>query len=107
VRRLGERADVVTTGETTVNLDVALETLREKYTIRHLLCEGGPELAHELLSAGLLDEVFLTLAPKLGSDRHALRLLEGTPFPEDTLPKLELVHVFAQASELFLRYRIV
>jgi riboflavin biosynthesis pyrimidine reductase len=97
----------VTTGETTVNLDVALETLREKYGIRLLLCEGGPELAHELVQAGLLDEVFLTIAPKLGSDRHALRLLEGPPFPVDALPKLELMHIFAQASELYLRYRVV
>jgi riboflavin-specific deaminase-like protein len=104
--RLGDRAAVVATGEFDVDLGLALRDLRARHAIRTLLCEGGPVLARDLLGGGYLDEIFLTLAPKLGSDRAALHLLEGPPFLGDALPALDLIHVMRNDSELFLRYRI-
>ena len=38
--------------------------LRE-HGMRSVLCEGGPTLNSFLLAAGLVDELFLTLNPKL------------------------------------------
>jgi 5-amino-6-(5-phosphoribosylamino)uracil reductase len=104
--RLGQRAQVIGAGETDVDLAVALRMLRERFDIRVLLCEGGPVLTHALIAGGYLDEIFLTLAPKLGSDRNALRLVEGPAFAADALPELELLHVLKHESELFLRYRV-
>jgi 5-amino-6-(5-phosphoribosylamino)uracil reductase len=104
--RLGPRAQVVATGESDVDLAMALRLLRERFDIRVLLCEGGPVLTHALVEGGYLDEIFLTLAPKLGSDSNALRLLQGPAFPADALPRLELLHVLKHESELFLRYRL-
>jgi riboflavin-specific deaminase-like protein len=61
--------------ETSVNtfrqagdLDLAalLRHLREELGVRALLCEGGPRLHAQLIEAGLLDELFVTHAPKLG-----------------------------------------
>jgi riboflavin biosynthesis pyrimidine reductase len=37
-----------------------------------ILCEGGPSLNTSLLAAGLLDELFLTIAPKLAGGSGAL-----------------------------------
>ena len=36
--------------------------------IRALLCEGGPTLNRALLAAGVVDELFLTLAPLLAGN---------------------------------------
>ena len=72
---------------------------------RRILCEGGPGLFAELLAARLVDEIFLTLSPRLfgrwaGDARKALtegRDLAGA--------RLELVSLRRHQSHLFLRYR--
>jgi riboflavin-specific deaminase-like protein len=47
------------------HLDLAgmLETLREKYGVRTVACEGGPTLFRSLLEQGLIDRLNLTIAP--------------------------------------------
>ncbi len=62
--------------EGAVDLAAALRHLRQERGIRALLCEGGPRLHAQLQAAGLVDDLFLTIAPKLaGGD--APRILEG------------------------------
>ena len=56
-------------------------SLREE-GVGALLCEGGPRLHAELQAAGLVDELFLTIAPKLAGG-GAPRILEGA------LPEVE------------------
>lgn len=53
--------EVVEAGAT-IDLEAALEVLGEHGWSR-LLCEGGPGLHRNLLAAGLVDELSLTLAP--------------------------------------------
>jgi riboflavin-specific deaminase-like protein len=80
----------------------ALQQLREEHGIRALLCEGGPHLHGQLWAAGLVDELFLTTAPRLtGAD--APRILEGEAQPGNT--ELELTWLLEQDGELFSRYR--
>jgi riboflavin biosynthesis pyrimidine reductase len=91
------------------DLGAALEQLQSRFGVGLLLCEGGPHLAGELLAAGLLDELFLSLAPKLaGGDppgKHALRIVAG---PElDPPVELELLGVLSADSHLFLRYAVL
>lgn len=57
--------------ERSVDLAEALAWLRGERGIRSLLCEGGPTLHGELQAAGLVDELFLTLAPKLAGVSRA------------------------------------
>jgi riboflavin biosynthesis pyrimidine reductase len=72
---------------------------------QRILCEGGPRLFAELADAGLVDELFLTVSPRLfgrfaGDARKALtdaRDLRGMP--------LQLVSTRRHESHLFLRYR--
>jgi riboflavin-specific deaminase-like protein len=104
--RLGPRATVIGSGATEVDVRTALGVMRARFGLRTVLCEGGPILAHGLLAAGCLDEVFVTLAPKIGSDRAALRLVEGPPFSDETIPLLDLMHVLTEGGELYLRYRV-
>lgn len=76
---------------------------------RLILCEGGPHLFGDLLAAGLVDELFLTIAPQLaGRDEAGLRLalVQGTRFDVATAPWAELRSVRRSADHLFLRYRV-
>lgn len=57
-------ADVVVAGDDEVDLPAAVAALHER-GLERLLCEGGPTLLTALLEAGLLDELCLTLTPRL------------------------------------------
>lgn len=83
-----------------VDLAAALRHLREERGIRALLCEGGPRLHSELWSRGLVDELFLTVAPKLTGAGPSI--LEGE-LPGAT--ELELAWLLEEDGELFTRYR--
>jgi riboflavin-specific deaminase-like protein len=91
-----------------LDLEAAMVELRERLGVRTVLCEGGPHLNSHLLAAGLVDELFLTLSPKLaGGDvtSETLRILSG---PElDPPATLELLGVAEHDSYLFLRYRVL
>jgi riboflavin biosynthesis pyrimidine reductase len=91
-----------------LDLTKALETLKKRYAVGVLLVEGGPALNHALVSAGLADELFLTLAPKLlGSTRlDALTVLEGSATLAQQSPEPELISIHLADSELFLRYAL-
>ena len=90
-----------------IDLREALRVLKKRYEVGVLLVEGGPVLNHALISLGLADELFLTLAPKLvGGERPGTRtVLEGpTLAPPKTEPKLISIHL--SGEELFLRYAL-
>ena len=90
-----------------LDLSGALKLLKEERDIEVLLVEGGPSLNHALFSRGLVDELFLTLAPKLlgGTLDETSAILEGQE--GEMLPSgLRLLSVFAADDELFLRYSV-
>lgn len=88
--------------EERVDLVAALRHLRREHDVRALLSEGGPRLHSQLWAAGVVDELFLTTAPRMtGAD--APRILEGRPLPGTT--ELELVWLLERDGELFARYR--
>jgi riboflavin biosynthesis pyrimidine reductase len=77
--------------------------LRERGVLA-LLCEGGPTLNRSLLGDGLVDELFLTLAPVLTGDDEAPNIVEGPPLPAPV--GLGLRWVLRHGDELFLRYAV-
>lgn len=91
-----------------LDLPGAMAELRARFDVRTLLCEGGPHLSAQLVAEGLVDELFLSLSPKLaGGDAtsETLRILSG---PElDPPVALELVGALEHVSHLFLRYKII
>jgi riboflavin-specific deaminase-like protein len=83
----------------------ALEILADRYAVRSVLCEGGPTVFGALLGEELVDELFLSLAPRIAGGGEAPTIVEGMPLAE--LLELELVWVLEAEGELFIRYRIV
>jgi 2,5-diamino-6-(ribosylamino)-4(3H)-pyrimidinone 5'-phosphate reductase len=98
-------ATVIQAGENTVDLPVLMSVLVREYGIRKLLCEGGPNTNAGLISAGLVDELFWTVAPKIVGGVALRSLVEGEPLPLDSIPRLELVSLHHHEGELYLRYR--
>jgi riboflavin biosynthesis pyrimidine reductase len=89
-----------------LDLPAALAELRGRLGVRTLLCEGGPHLNGQLLAEGLVDELFLSFAPKLGGGEpgQSPRIISG---PElDPPVALELLDVLESESNLLLRYRV-
>ncbi|HET6634914.1 MAG TPA: pyrimidine reductase family protein [Streptomyces sp.] len=72
--------------------------------LRRQLTEGGPRLIGQLAGAGALDELCLTLAPRVALG-DAARVMDGPPLqvPED----FALDSVLEDAGFLFTRYRQV
>jgi riboflavin biosynthesis pyrimidine reductase len=97
---LSKRLVVVESGpQGKADLPALLRSLREE-GVRALLCEGGPTLHGALQAAGLVDDLFLTIAPKLVGG-IAPRILEGD-LPG--LEPLELAWLLEENGELFARY---
>jgi len=93
--------------EARVPVGALLQLIRETGA-RLALCEGGPHLFGEFLRGGLVDELFLTIAPQLaGRDDaiHRLALVEGTSFGEGHGRWASLASIRRAGDDLFLRYR--
>jgi riboflavin biosynthesis pyrimidine reductase len=96
-----ERAGrVLVAGRDRVDLGEALRGLRA-LGLASVVCEGGPVLAGTLFTAGLADELCLTLAPTV-TGRGGPRLVERL---EKEVP-MALSRVLEQDNELYLGYEV-
>jgi riboflavin-specific deaminase-like protein len=99
---LGGQVEYARVGD---DLPLLVARLREDHGIRSVLCEGGPTLNSHLLAAGLVDELFLTLNPKLVGGASALTIVAGRELVEPS--ELDLVSVAEGGGDLFTRWRVV
>ena len=98
--RAGEVADVLIAGENDVDIGRAVQSLHGR-GFAHVLAEGGPQLNGDLVAAGLLDELCLTVSPVvIGGDVR--RILSGAAPPSPVA--LALRHILEADGYLFVRY---
>ena len=86
----------------------ALVGVARRLGARLIVSEAGPVLFGTLARAGLVDELFLTLAPQLaGRDpgHPRLPLVDGATFWPDSPRWARLASVRSAGDHLFLRYR--
>jgi riboflavin-specific deaminase-like protein len=103
---LRETATLHLTDAREVDLVAMLETLRKKYKVRTLACEGGPTLFRSLLEQGLVDQLNLTIAPYMFGGGKAPTL---TGLSKEFLPAsvhCSLIDMRTVGDECFLTYRI-
>lgn len=70
-----------------------------------LLILGGSQINGLFLAADLVDEIFLTVTPRIKLGTGLPTLAEGPAFPRERLAKFNLIEHHAVGDELFLRYR--
>lgn len=102
-----QHAEVVTLpGIDAVEVGDAVSALRERGYGR-ILSESGPTLFGSLLAAGLVDELYLTLAPTVAGRAaagDALGLIESHRFLPDVELEATLAGIRRSGDHLFLRY---
>jgi riboflavin biosynthesis pyrimidine reductase len=91
-------AEVIVAGADAVDVGAALDALATR-GIRRVLCEGGPHLLADIAAAGRLDELCLTLAPRVVGG-VATRITAGPTFDQS----FELAHLLDDDGTLFARY---
>jgi riboflavin-specific deaminase-like protein len=82
-----------------------LAYLHEKHAVRSVLCEGGPTLNSFLFAANLVDELFLSVSPKVVGGAAALTIVAGRELVEPR--EAQLISVAEAEGELFTRWRFL
>jgi riboflavin-specific deaminase-like protein len=105
-RGLEKRATLYLSNSKHVNLAGMLETLRKKYKVRTVACEGGPTLFRSLLEQDLIDQLNLTIAPYMfgGAKAPTLTGLSTKFLPASVHCSLSDMRIVS--DECFLTYRI-
>jgi riboflavin biosynthesis pyrimidine reductase len=101
-------AEVVALDDATLGPAAAVDVLRSQGH-RRILTEGGPNVMGTLVSAGAVDELFLTLSPVLvGRDDSTARpgFVDGVALDPSSAAPASLLSARRLDSYLFLRYRL-
>lgn len=78
LRAVADEVKIV--GDEEVDFPAALRWLRREWKVKRLLCEGGGELNGALFRAGLVDELHLTICPRVIGGRTAPTISDGLGF---------------------------
>ena len=109
-QRLGQRAEIHTIGTQpgAGGLDLqAILPILEKRGVQRLLIEGGGRLNYSALQSGIVDEILLTVAPRISGLVTSPTLADGPLLLGEPFIKLTLISCRqADSGELFLRYRV-
>jgi diaminohydroxyphosphoribosylaminopyrimidine deaminase / 5-amino-6-(5-phosphoribosylamino)uracil reductase len=105
-RERGAEVVILEEGASLVPLDRLFAELGKR-DVQHVLVEGGPTLAWELVQRRLVDRVVLYLAPKLVGGRGAPGVLEGEGVPgiSEALP-LEIEEVVRVGRDIKVVARV-
>jgi 2,5-diamino-6-(ribosylamino)-4(3H)-pyrimidinone 5'-phosphate reductase len=108
IRRIEKMgAVVVVIGKRRVDLKKVLSII-EKMGIKKILVEGGGEINWSFFTLGLVNELIVTVAPRIIGGRQAKTLVEGEGYPNISSGiKLQLEKVQMQTNgELVLYYKL-
>lgn len=87
-----------------VELRPLLGRLMADFGVRGIVCEGGPHLNVDLFREGLVDELFLTVSPKVVGGAPVLPVVAAESIGAEV--ELSLEGVVAAGDFAFLRYRV-
>ena len=100
-------AVAIVLGKSKVDIAKLLSILKDS-GMKRLLVEGGGEINWAMLANGFVDEVRVTIAPRIVGGRNAVTLVGGEGFARISNGiKLKLYRVTKNGSEVVLFYRVV
>ena len=86
-----------------LSLPAVLDDLYKR-GVRRLMVEGGGSVHTQFLSAGLLDELHLVVAPFFVGDSTAPRFVRDAAFPQNPSNRMDLADVRQIGDVVLLRY---
>ena len=101
---LGGVATLVELGTDAVPIDALLAWLRDGVGAATVVCEGGGILAADLFAARAVDELYLTVVPRILGGAAAPTLVAGVGFDPEQIPDARLASLERVGDELYLRY---
>jgi 2,5-diamino-6-(ribosylamino)-4(3H)-pyrimidinone 5'-phosphate reductase len=105
VRRFEKLAEVVVLTGRVLSPAAVLDDLWKR-GMKKVLLEGGGEIHFAFARAHAVDEIYVTITPRLIGGVGAPTILDGKGFLKHEHRKLELVSCKRVGDELFLRYRV-
>ena len=103
---LSKIADVFVVGTEKVDFCKIIQILADNYQVKSLLIEGGGEINASVFQAGIVNEVYITVCPKVAGGRDVPTAVEGNGFVLSDLVDLELISHRIVDSEVFLHYQV-
>lgn len=100
--------EVIRCGEKKIEISVFSEYLfKQRY--KTVLIEGGPVLLGSFLKEDLIDEIFLTISPKIfGNEKDStLTMVEGSLFAPDRIKQFQLISATPVENEVYVHYKII
>jgi 5-amino-6-(5-phosphoribosylamino)uracil reductase len=97
-------ATLVEMGATSVPMDRLLNWMRETLGAQTVMCEGGGDLVAQLFAARAVDELYVTVVPRILGGIAAPTLAGGEGFDPDEIPDATLASMERIGDELYLRY---
>jgi riboflavin-specific deaminase-like protein len=107
IEKLRALAEVKICGRTEIDFPTALRWLQKRWRVKRLLCEGGGELNDALLRAGLVNELHLTICPKVFGGRNSPTIADGVgALNLSAASQLSLKSKRRVGDEMFLVYKV-
>jgi len=104
LRRLADEVKIC--GAREIDFRRALRWLRQKWGVKRLLCEGGGEVNDALFRAGVVDELHLTVCPRIFGGRTAPTIADGVGWRRlAQAAKLRLKSARREGDEMFFVYQ--
>ena len=101
---LRPHATLIELGPSEVDMLALLAWLSSERGCSVVLCEGGGVLNARLFAARAVDELYLTVVPRILGGSAAPTIVEGDGFEPDAIPDARLDRVEQVGDELFLVY---
>lgn len=105
----GKDIRVIRLNKDRVKLQDTVAFLGKNLNAKRILIEGGPSLIGSFLEEDLMDEIFLTITPKIFGNKpgKTLTLVENILFPANKIKNLKILSVKKIGDEIFLRYKLM
>ena len=104
---LRSSATLIELGSSEVDCGRLLEWLARERHCATVVCEGGGVLNAAMFAARAVDELYLTVVPRILGGSRAPTIVEGIGFDPDEIPDARLARCEAIGNELFLVYDLI
>jgi riboflavin-specific deaminase-like protein len=101
---LEAHATLLELGISDVDIPRLLDWLFRERGCKTVVCEGGGVLAADFFAAKAVDELHLTVVPRILGGSNAPTCVEGSGFEPDAIPDAQLKSVERVGDELYVVY---